>query len=276
MSQYEINSKKNSIIYVVFNKNDYSYLTHISLENDIDASFILSLKLNGIKLHSNNIDNISELISENLDNVSEFLDTYWTEHYISVIVNGMAVYPCINNTEFNFDTSAEIIYYSNMIKKSYKSKFSTNLIFPNQLSRNWKKHIDDIFIRNILYRIRKNINNFISSYNKHKEEMIAQGLNIDMIFFENINKAFGKDTNNIFHDVKSLFIPVKIKKTSINKFIEDLKLYIIDIYNIENSELYENKRNFNNIIEFNIKNNRIIEKNNNLIYERIMLYSTVV
>ena len=94
---------------------------------------ILSLKLNGIKLHSNNIDNISELISEDLDNVSEFLDTYWTEHYISVIVNGMAIYPCINNTEFNFDTSAEIIYYSNMIKKSYKSKFSTNFIFPNQL-----------------------------------------------------------------------------------------------------------------------------------------------
>ena len=52
-----------------------------------------------------------------------------------------------------------------------------------------------------------------------------------------------------------------------NKFIEDLKSYIIDVYNIENSELYENKRDFNNIIEFNIKNNRIIEKNNNLIYE---------
>jgi len=136
------NNDKTTVSYIVISSIDYTYVKHISFSNNTDSSFIQSVKLHGIKINGGFIDKISEIICDTNPVISDFIESHWEKNFILVIINNIVIYPCMNKDEFNLDTSSEIMDYMQIINKSYKDKFNTDLVFPNQFyEKLWRKKI---------------------------------------------------------------------------------------------------------------------------------------
>ena len=255
------NNNKTTVSYTVFNAINYSYVKHISFSNNVDSSFIESIKIHGIKINGSFIDNISEIICDTNPVISDFIESYWENNYILVIINNIVIYPCMNKDEFNLDTSAEIIDYIQSIRVVYKDKFNTDLVFPNQFyGDSWRKRIDALFVKNITVQIRDLITNFKNLYNN-----LIQNRKIDKYNTEK-NKSyliiyFNKNIIKICNEIRALF---QLKDRNNNELIfllENFINYVKYIFHKENKDLKatneENKKN-------------IINLNNKLFFQKIM------
>ena len=256
-----INNNKTNVSYIVFNAINYSYVKHISFSNNIDSSFIESIKMHGIKINGGFIDNISEIICDTNPVISDFIESHWENNYILVIINNIVIYPCMNKDEFNLDTSAEIIDYIQSIKVVYKDKFNTDLVFPNQFyGDSWRKRIDALFVKNITIQIRDLITNFKNLYNNRIQNGKIDKFNTeknkdDLIIY------FNKNIIKICNEIRALF---QLKDRNNNELIfllENFINYVKYIFHKENKDLKETN-------EENKKN--IINLNNKLFFQKIM------
>jgi hypothetical protein len=266
-----INSNDTTIVsYIVFNSIDYSYVKHISFSNNIDSSFIQSIKLHGIKINGNFIDRISEIICDTEPIISDFIESHWENNYILVIINNIAIYPCMNKDEFNLDTSAEIIDYLQLINNSYKDKFNTDLVFPNQFYGNyWRKKIDSIFAKNITIQIRELITNFKNLYSlKIDKYMIEKNKG----FIDELTTYFNTNMCRISNEMLALFQLKDHNNNEVIVFLDNFINYVKHIVRCENTELKEISENVLLNNEENKKN--IININNKLFFQKIMSASS--
>jgi hypothetical protein len=260
-----------TVSYVVFNSVDYSYVKHICFSNNSDSSFINSIKMHGIKINERFIDKISEIICDTHPVISDFIESYWENNYILVIINNIVIYPCMNKDEFNLDTSAEIIDYMQSISIVYKDKFSIDLVFPNQFyGDSWRKRIDAKFAKNITIQIRDLITNFknlyilkIDKYNTEKNKDILN----ELITYFNTN------IRKITNEIRYLFQSKDHANTGLNIFIDKFINYVKYIVQLENKDLKEINENI--LLNKEIQKQNITNLNNKLFFQKIMGYSTV-
>jgi hypothetical protein len=260
------NNDKTTVSYTVFNAIDYSYVKHISFSNNTDSSFIQSVKLHGIKVNGGFIEKISEIICDTNPVISDFIESHWENNFIVVIINNIVIYPCMNKDEFNLDTSAEIIDYIKSINKSYKDKFNTDLVFPNQFyEKLWRKKIDAIFAKNITIQIRDLITNFKNLYNT-KIYKYNDGKNKE--FIDELTNYFNQNIIKISYEIRALFQLKDHNKPEVIGFLNNFIDYVKHIIQCENKDLKEITQNVPLNNEENKKN--IININNKLFFQKIM------
>jgi hypothetical protein len=252
------NNNATNVSYIVFNSINYSYVKHISFSKNIHSSFIESIKMHGIKINGNFIDEISEIICDKNPVISDFIESHWENNYILVIINNIVIYPCMNKDEFNLDTSAEIIDYIQSIRVVYKDKFNTDLVFPNQFyGDSWRKRIDALFVKNITIQIRDLITNFKNLYNRR-----IQNGKIDSEKNKNdLTIYFNKNIIKICNEIRALFQLKDRNNNELFFLLEKFINYVKYIFHKENKDLKatneENKKN-------------IINLNNKLFFQKIM------
>ena len=260
------NNNKTTVSYTVFNAIDYSYVKHISFSNNADSSFIESIKMHGIKINGSFIDNISEIICDTNPVISDFIESYWENNYILVIINNIVIYPCMNKDEFNLDTSAEIIDYIQSISVAYKDKFSTDLVFPNQFYEDsWRKRIDATFAKNITIQIRELITNFKNLYNTKIDKYNADK---NKGFIDELTTYFNTNILKISNEIRALLQLKDHNNKEVIVFLDNFINYIKHIVRCENRDLKEISENILLNNEENKKN--IINLNNKLFFKKIM------
>jgi len=261
-----INNNKTTVTYVVFSSIDYSYVKHICFSNNTDTSFIQSIKLHGIKIHKSFIEKISEIICDTYPVISDFIDSYWEKNFIVVIINNIVIYPCMNKDEFNLDTSAEIIDYTQSINKSYKDKFNSELVFPNQYyEKLWRKKIDILFGKNITNQLRNLITEFKNMYNK---KINKYNVDKNKEFIEELTIYFNKNIIKISYEIRSFFQLKDHNKPEVIVFLEDFINFIKYIFICENRDI----KKVNDSIELEQESNFICENNKNIIYQNNKLF----
>ena len=259
------NNDKTTVSYIVFNSVDYSYVKHISFSNNIDSSFIQSIKMHGIKINGNFIDKISEIICDTDPVISDFIESHWN-NYILVIINNIVIYACMNKDEFNLDTSAEIIDYIQSISVVYKNKFNTDLVFPNQFYEDsWRKKIDATFAKNITIQIRDLITNFKNLYNT-KIDKYNSDKNKD--FLEELRIYFNTNILKISNEIRYLFQVKDHANTELNIFLDKFINYVKHIVQLENKDLKQISENF--LLNNEEQKQNIININNKLFFLKIM------
>jgi hypothetical protein len=259
-------SKVSNVSYIVFNSIDFTYIKHICFSNNTDSSFIQSIQLHGLKINWSFITKISEIICDTDPVISDFIETYWENNYIIVIINNIVIYPCMNKEEFNLDTSAEIIDYIESISVAYQDKFKSALVFPNQFyGDSWRKKIDATFAKNITIQIRDLITDFKNLYilkiGKYNQEINKDILN-------ELAAYFNTNMRKITNEIRYLFQLKDHANTELNIFLDKFINYVKHIVQIENKEF--KKINENVLLNNEEHKKNIIYQNNKLFFEKIM------
>jgi hypothetical protein len=260
------NNDVTTVSYVVFNSGDYTYVKHICFSNNIDSSFIQSIQLHGLKVNGCFIEKISEIICDTDPIISDFIETHWENNFIVVIINNIAIYPCMNKDEFNLDTSAEIIDYIESISIGYQDKFKSGLIFPTQFYGNsWRKMIDATFAKNITIQIRDIITDFKNLYilkiDKYNSEQ-----NKDIL--DELATYFNTNMRKVCNEIRYLFQLKDHKNTELNVFLDKFISYVKHIVQVENKNLKQINENI--LLNKETQKQNIIYQNNKLFFQKIM------
>lgn len=267
------NNDTTTVSYIVFNSVDFTYVKHICFSNNTDSSFIQSIQLHGLKINGCFIEKISQIICDTDPIISDFIESYWENNFIVVIINNIAIYPCMNKEEFNLDTSAEIIDYIQSISNGYKDKFKCALVFPTQFYGNsWRKMIDATFVKNITIQIRDIITNFknlyslkIGKYNAGNNDERNKDILNDLATYFNTN------IRKVCNEIRYLFQVKDHENTELNIFLDKFIFYIKHIVQVENKDLKEiNEINENVLLNKETQKQNIIYQNNKLFFQKIM------